>query len=95
MPSSCTALSRSSSAAAPSRTAKSGSVAATTLTSKTCWSRIATEISPTNTKVGDTPIRMVVMGEAYLQRDKTDKPNRFVCLLSDHAKVVLTFFTEQ
>lgn len=52
-------------------------------------------VSKADTKVGDTPIRMVVMGDAYLQRDKTDKPNRFVCLLSDHDKVVLTFFTEQ
>ncbi|MFL5191858.1 MAG: hypothetical protein ACJ8CG_02430 [Microvirga sp.] len=52
-------------------------------------------VSKANTKVGDTPIKMVVMGDAYLQRDKTDKPNRFVCLLSDKSKVVLTFFTEQ
>ncbi|WP_190847676.1 hypothetical protein [Microvirga sp.] len=46
-------------------------------------------------KVEETPIRMVVMGEAYLQREKSDKPNRFVCLISDQGKVVLTFFTEQ
>ncbi|WP_246529473.1 hypothetical protein [Microvirga zambiensis] len=52
-------------------------------------------VSKANTKVGDTPIKMVVMGDAYLQRDKTDKPNRFVCLLSDEGEVVLTFFTEQ
>ena len=52
-------------------------------------------VSKANTNVGDTPITMVVMGDAYLQRDKTDKPNRFVCLLSDNDKVVLTFFTEQ
>lgn len=52
-------------------------------------------VSKANTNVGDTPIKMVVMGDAYLQRDKTDKPNRFVCLLSDKGKVVLTFFTEQ
>jgi hypothetical protein len=52
-------------------------------------------VSKANTNVGDTPIKMVVMGDAYLQRDKTDKPNRFVCLLSDRGKVVLTFFTEQ
>ena len=52
-------------------------------------------VSKANTKVGDTPIKMVVMGDAYLQRDQTDKPNRFVCLLSDKGKVVLTFFTEQ
>ncbi len=52
-------------------------------------------ISKAATKVEDTPIRMVVMGEAYLQREKSDKPNRFVCLVSDKGKVVLTFFTEQ
>lgn len=52
-------------------------------------------VSKANTNVGDTPIKMVVMGDAYLQRNKTDKPNRFVCLLSDKGKVVLTFFTEQ
>ncbi|WP_114186543.1 hypothetical protein [Microvirga aerophila] len=52
-------------------------------------------ISKANTRVEDTPIRMVIMGEAYLQREKSDKPNRFVCLVSDKGKVVLTFFTEQ
>ena len=52
-------------------------------------------ISKADTKVEDTPIRMVVMGEAYLQREKSDKPNRFVCLVSAKGKVVLTFFTEQ
>ena len=51
-------------------------------------------VSKANTKVGATPVKMVVMGDAYLQRDKTDKPNHFVCLLSDKGKVVLTFFTE-
>jgi len=52
-------------------------------------------VSKADTKVGETPIRMVVMGDAYLQRDKTDKPNRFVCLVGEKGKVVLTFFTEQ
>jgi hypothetical protein len=52
-------------------------------------------ISKAATKVEDTPIRMVVMGDAYLQREKSDKPNRFVCLVSEKGKVVLTFFTEQ
>jgi hypothetical protein len=52
-------------------------------------------VSKANTNVGDVPIKMVVMGDAYLQRDKTDQPNRFVCLVSDKGKVVLTFFTEQ
>jgi hypothetical protein len=52
-------------------------------------------ISKADTKVEDTPIKMVIMGDAYLQRDKSDKPNRFVCLISEKGKVVLTFFTEQ
>ena len=52
-------------------------------------------ISKAQTKVEDTPIKMVVMGDAYLKREKSDKPNRFVCLVSDKGKVVLTFFTEQ
>jgi hypothetical protein len=52
-------------------------------------------ISKANTKVEDTPIKMVIMGDAYLQREKTDKPNRFVCLIGEKGKVLLTFFTEQ
>jgi hypothetical protein len=45
--------------------------------------------------VEDTPIKMVVMGDAYLQREKTNKPSRFVCLIGEKGKVVLTFFTQQ
>jgi hypothetical protein len=52
-------------------------------------------ISKAATRVEDTPILMVVMGDAYLQRETSDKPNRFVCLISEKGKVVLTFFTEQ
>jgi hypothetical protein len=52
-------------------------------------------ISKAETKVEDTPIKMVIMGDAYLQREKTDKPNRFVCLIGEKGKVLLTFFTEQ
>jgi hypothetical protein len=46
-------------------------------------------------QVEDTPVKMVIMGDAYLQREKTDKPNRFVCLIGEKGKVLLTFFTEQ
>jgi hypothetical protein len=52
-------------------------------------------ISKVDTKVEDTPVKMGVMDDAYLQRENSDKPNRFVCLVSDKGKVVLTFFTEQ
>ncbi len=52
-------------------------------------------ISKADTRVEDTPVKMVIMGDAYLQREKTDKPNRFVCLIGEKGKVLLTFFTEQ
>jgi hypothetical protein len=52
-------------------------------------------ISKADTKVEDTPVKMVIMGDAYLQREKSDKPNRFVCLIGEKGKVLLTFFTEQ
>jgi hypothetical protein len=55
----------------------------------------ASAVSKADTKVGDVPITAVAMGEAYLGKKGTDKPYRFVCLLSTGGKVVLTFFTQQ
>ena len=52
-------------------------------------------ISKAETKVEDTPVKMVIMGDASLQREKSDKPNRFVGLIGEKGKVLLTFFTEQ
>lgn len=55
----------------------------------------ATSISKADTKVEDTAIRVVVMGDAYLEKKGDEKPHRFVCLIGDKGKVVLTFFTQQ
>jgi hypothetical protein len=52
-------------------------------------------VSKAETKLEDTPVKMVIMGDAYLQREKSDKPDRFVCLIGEKGKVLLTFFTEQ
>jgi hypothetical protein len=53
-------------------------------------------ISKADTKVEDVSVKMVILGEAYIARkDKTGKPDRFVCLLGDKGKVLLTFFTAQ
>ena len=38
-------------------------------------------ISKADTKVEDTPVTGVIMGESYIRQDRKDKPNRFVCLL--------------
>ena len=53
-------------------------------------------ISKADTKVEDTPIKMVVMGDAYLERKKTEEvlPLRLPPV-EKVGKVVLTFFTGQ
>jgi len=51
-------------------------------------------VTTANTKVEDVPIKAVLLGEAYIKRDKeTGKPDRFVCLIGEKGKVLLTFFT--
>jgi len=51
-------------------------------------------ISAADTKVETVPIKTVVLGEAYIARNgKTGAPDRFVCLLGEKGKVLLTFFT--
>ena len=53
-------------------------------------------VSKADTKVEDVAVKTVVLGEAYIARkDETGKPDRFVCLLGDKGKVLLTFFTAQ
>jgi len=53
-------------------------------------------INKADTKVEDVSIKMVILGEAYFSRSgKTDKSKRFVCLLGDKGKVLLTYFTAQ
>ncbi len=52
-------------------------------------------IATADTKIEDTPVRRIIMGEAYLQTNKSDKPRRFLCLIGEKGKVLLTFFTQQ
>jgi hypothetical protein len=53
-------------------------------------------ISAADTKVGDVPVKTVILGEAYIARNgKTTAPDRFVCLLGEKGKVLLTFFTSK
>ena len=52
-------------------------------------------VSKAKTTVEDTPVRTVIMGEAYLERKETGKSHRFVCLIGEKGKVLLTFFTAQ
>lgn len=53
-------------------------------------------VSKADTKVEDVAIKTVMLGEAYIARDgATGKADRFVCLLGEKGKVLLTFFTAQ
>jgi hypothetical protein len=53
-------------------------------------------INKADTKVEDVSVKTVILGEAYFSRSgKTDKSKRFVCLLGDKGKVLLTYFTAQ
>jgi len=51
-------------------------------------------LSKADTTVENVPVKTVVLGEAYIARGgKTGAPDRFVCLLGEKGKVLLTFFT--
>lgn len=52
-------------------------------------------IAEADLSVGNTKIRNVLMGEAYIQRDRSDKVHRFLCLTGEGDTVLLTFLTER
>jgi len=52
-------------------------------------------IAKANTKVEDTVIRTIVMGDAYLEKGKKDTRRTFLCLIGEKGKVLLTFFTDK
>jgi hypothetical protein len=52
-------------------------------------------VAAANTNIEGTPIRTIIMGEAYLERKGTGKPQHFLCLIGEKGKVLLTFFTAQ
>ena len=50
-------------------------------------------VSKANTKIEDTPVRTIIMGEAYLERKEAAKSQHFLCIVGEKGKVLLTFFT--
>jgi hypothetical protein len=52
-------------------------------------------IAQARSKLGDTEVRGVIMGEAYIKRDRSDRANRFLCLTGADGEVIFTFFTER
>ncbi len=52
-------------------------------------------IAKADTRIEDIPIRTVVIGDAYLEKGKTETRRTFLCLIGDKGKVLLTFFTDK
>jgi hypothetical protein len=49
-------------------------------------------VSKANTEIEGIPVRTVVMGDAYLEKKGTGKAQRFLCLIGEKGKVLLTLF---
>jgi hypothetical protein len=52
-------------------------------------------VAKADTKVEDTPIKTIVIGDAYLEKGKQDTRRTFLCLIGEKGKVLLTFFTDK
>ena len=52
-------------------------------------------VAKANTKVEDTPVKTIVIGDAYLEKGKRDTRRTFLCLIGEKGKVLLTFFTDK
>jgi hypothetical protein len=46
-------------------------------------------------KIGDEPVRAVVIGDVSIEKTKSSKPRSLVCIVGDKGKVLVTYFTTQ
>jgi hypothetical protein len=53
------------------------------------------KIIKAETTIEDVPIRTVVIGDAYVERTKSTKPQTLVCVIGDKGKVLLTLFSDK
>ena len=52
-------------------------------------------VAVSEAKVEAIPVTRIVMAAACLRTDRSDKPHRFLSLLGEKNKVLLTFFTSR
>ena len=52
-------------------------------------------IAKANTKIEDTPVKTIVIGDAFLDKGKQNTRRTFLCLIGEKGKVLLTFFTDK
>jgi hypothetical protein len=48
-----------------------------------------------NSKIETVEIKAIVVGEVYIAKQKSGKPQNFICILGDKGKVLLTIFSDQ
>src|SRR5260370_34489726 len=48
-----------------------------------------------DTTIENVPVKPVVIGDAYVERTKTTKPQTLVCVIGDKGKVLLTLFSDK
>jgi hypothetical protein len=53
------------------------------------------KIISADTKIEEVPVKTVVVGEAYVERGKTEKPKTFVCIIGEKGQVLLTLFSDK
>jgi hypothetical protein len=53
------------------------------------------KIIKADTMIEDVPIKTVVIGDAYIERTKTTKPQTLVCVIGDKGKVLLTLSSDK
>src|ERR1700744_6016386 len=53
------------------------------------------KIIKADTTIENVPIKTVVIGDAYVERTKTTKPQTLVCVIRDKGKVLLTLFSDK
>ena len=46
-------------------------------------------------KIGDEPVRAVVIGDVSIEKSKSSKPRSLVCIVGDKGKVLVTYFSAQ
>src|SRR5947209_3862844 len=58
------------------------------------FDRTTLTVAKADTRIEGTPIKTIIMGDAYLEKARTGRPYRFVCIIGEKGKVLLTFFTK-
>jgi hypothetical protein len=48
-----------------------------------------------NSKIEDVAIKAVVLGDANIEKKKSDKSQNFICIVGEKGKVLLTIFSDQ